>query len=332
MGSDLDIRPLVAWVNEREAIRLRKAMLENQYYSSKDADGPSRRVLSHWWDDGRWTLARLTDDPILHQYRFCNIRRQDDRVTRWLTHHISEPFATHRNLAMMLAIARQFNWPPTVQHLMDTGAWPTDHTFDPAQMTRALEPYQAAGNKVTTGSFMVRAESSKTAPWYSWSKVRYLSEIVLGRVWEKYDKFEGVLDGGPLHQPTLQEAWTFLTQPWFIGYGPFVAGQLVTDLRWTRYLSQAPDIQTWTALGPGSRKGLNRLHGRSPDAPLSQAQGLDEMLRIREAILKPGVLAPWVGDIDLSDIQNCLCEYSKYDKTLSGEGRPRARYVPGRGS
>ena len=29
-------------------------------------------------------LTVLTDDEILGKYRFCNVRRRDDRVTAWL--------------------------------------------------------------------------------------------------------------------------------------------------------------------------------------------------------------------------------------------------------
>ena len=42
-------------------------------------------------------------------------------------------------------------------------------------------------------------------------------------------------------------------------------------------------------------------------------------------------VAPWVPPIDLSDIQNCLCEVDKYLRVKQGEGRPRAQYIPGRG-
>jgi hypothetical protein len=36
-------------------------------------------------------------------------------------------------------------------------------------------------------------------------------------------------------------------------------------------------------------------------------------------------------DIDtmtLHDIQNCMCEYSKYCRTMLGEGKPKTTYQP----
>jgi hypothetical protein len=129
---------------------------------------------------------------------------------------------------------------------------------------------------------------------------------------------------------TLHAVWEGLQR--YTGWGPFMAYQVVVDMRWTRYLQNAPDIQTWAALGPGSRRGLNRLMGRDPKAPLSQEQGLEEMLELRRLLGKTGVLAPWLVLPDLSDVQNCLCETDKWMRVKAGDGRPRAKYVPGRGS
>ena len=55
-----DYIPLFYWVAERERIRVRK-----------ESGQPFP-----------WT-----DDPILATYRFCNVRREDDRVTIWVRTH-----------------------------------------------------------------------------------------------------------------------------------------------------------------------------------------------------------------------------------------------------
>jgi hypothetical protein len=156
-----------------------------------------------------------------------------------------------------------------------------------------------------------------------------VAEIVLGKLWEdraiwKHDVLE------PLNNNLrMEDVWERFQR--YTGWGPFMAYQVVVDMRWTRYLRDAPDIQTWAALGPGSRRGLNRLHGRPVAAPLSQAQGLAEMLELRELLKTPDALAPWVSLPDLSDVQNCLCETDKYLRIKTSEGKSRARYVPGRG-
>jgi hypothetical protein len=83
-----DYTPLFYWVREREEIRKRKEM---------------------GLDPSSWTV-----DPILSTYRFCNVRREDDRGTVWIRKHIREPFAGHPHLWFMLCIARQINWPETL--------------------------------------------------------------------------------------------------------------------------------------------------------------------------------------------------------------------------
>jgi hypothetical protein len=326
----VDIEPLVSWAEERMAIFLRKGAILGTvprcFGGMDDAWGGG----GYEREPHRWSLRRLTDDPILSNYRFCNVFRELDAVTIWIRKNIREPFADHPHLWFMLAAARTINWPPTLQRLMETkGAWPSDPGFSPRTMTAVLEQYKAEGNKVETGAYMIRAESDRNAPWYSWTKQRYVSEVVLGKLWEHRSMTGTFLSPGasPVY---LQDVWNYLQD--YTGWGPFMAYQVVVDMRWTRYLQNAPDIQTWAALGPGSRRGLNRLHGRDPKAPLSQERGLDEMLEVRELMSRPGLLAPWLVVPDLSDVQNCLCETDKYLRVTNGEGRPRSKYVPGRGS
>ena len=106
-----------------------------------------------------------------------------------------------------------------------------------------------------------------------------------------------------------------------------MAYQAVVDMRFTDLLRDAGDRETWAAAGPGTIRGLNRMHGRDVGAGLTQARALGEMLEIRRVIERETGLA-----LDLSDVPNVLCETDKYLRALLGEGRPRTTYVPGRGA
>jgi hypothetical protein len=86
---NLDV--LLHWVSEREIIRVRKEVHK---------DPP----------------ALWTHDPILRDWRFCNVRREDDRVTVWIRKNIRERFAGHEHLWFMLCAARMINWPRTPGH------------------------------------------------------------------------------------------------------------------------------------------------------------------------------------------------------------------------
>lgn len=329
----IDASPLWAWANERHAIYIRKELRAGrspeELHIAADCEDlqdcdPEGFAINE--------VGPYTDDPILQQYRFCNVFRELDRVTVWVEQNIRKPFKDHPDLWLMLAIARYINWPETLQRLIEyTGAWPDgDHgEFKPERLGTALDFLKGELPKLYTGAYMIRAESNPNAEWYSWTKQQYIARIVIGRLWEDREQWRAMLEDQPEGGLELEAVWQLFQSPRYIGWGPFMSYQVVVDLRWTHYLRNAPDINTWAALGPGSRRGLNRLAGRDLDFNLTQAQGLEEMRQIWEE--QDQYRAPWVPRIDLSDIQNCLCETDKYLRVKLGEGKPRAQYVPGRG-
>ncbi len=155
----VDYRPLWYWVCEREAIRLRKAA------------GVSQR---------EWTA-----DPILKTYRFCNVRREDDRVTAWIKKYVRTPYAGNPNLWFMLAIARQINWPDTIAELIRERAWPDAVGFHPRRITSVLNSRQLAGHKIYTGAYMISAPPDRGA-----DKQRYVAEVILGDLWSRRQCFQ----------------------------------------------------------------------------------------------------------------------------------------------
>jgi hypothetical protein len=144
---------------------------------------------------------------------------------------------------------------------------------------------------------------------------------VIGALWNRRDIFASLFAG----KPTLQVVHDRIMRS--DGWGPFMAYQAVVDMRFTDLLSGAEDISTWAAAGPGTLRGLNRLHGRPTDAALSQVKALSAMRDIyRIAFIETGV------GMDFSDVPNILCETDKYLRVKLGQGKPRALYVAGRGS
>ncbi len=282
----VDYAPLWTWIRGREQIRIRK-----------DRGDPQP-----------WTA-----DPILAAYRFCNVRREDDRVTVWIKDNIRLPFADHPMLWLMLCIARQINWPDTLAELISAEAWPLDDRFDPAQITTALNARKGRGEKVYTGAYMISAPATKGA-----DKQAYIAETVIGALWRRRESFAW-------HNTSLQRTHRWITES--NGWGQFMAYQAVVDMRFTRLLERANDAQTWAAAGPGTIRGLNRLHGRRVDYTLSQDQALGEMRAIYKiAQAETGV------EMDFSDVPNVLCETDKYLRVQLGQGKPRASYVAGRES
>lgn len=283
----INLEPLHYWIKEREAIRICK----------------DRRDLPPW-----------TSDPILVTYRFCNVRREDDRVTVWIRENIRESYADHPYLWLMLCIARQINWPETIEELITQQAWPTNYRFTPAMIAETLRSRKSRGHKIYTGAYMISAPSVKGA-----DKQTYIAEEVIGALWDRRTAFANWAS------LTLQRTHQLITQS--NGWGHFMAYQAVVDMRFTKLLCNASDTQTWAAAGPGTIRGLNRLYGRKTTASLSQAQALAEMRTIYSTIQQDTGVA-----MDFSDMPNALCETDKYLRVKLGEGRPRALYVEGRGA
>jgi hypothetical protein len=287
---NVNYEPLFYWVREREEIRKRK-----------DAG----------LDQASWTV-----DPILSTWRFCNVRREDDLVTIWVRDHIRKPFANHPHLWLMLCIARQINWPETLTELIQSFAWPDEYGFEPSMITAVLNDRKRRDQKVYTGAYMISAPSTKGA-----DKQAYIAETVIGGLWSRRDIFARHFVGG---DPQLQRTHELIMRT--NGWGQFMAYQAVVDMRFTKLLQDTGDWHCWAAAGPGTLRGLNRLHGRDKDAMLSQGQALREMRAIYKVVQQETGVA-----MDFSDVPNILCETDKYLRVKNGEGTPRARYVKGRG-
>ena len=277
------------WVSERESIRQKRLLGEK---------------------------APWTRDPILRTYRFCNVRRRDDRVSQWIINHIITPYAGHPNLWIMLGLARYLNWPPTITALIEMRLWPLKKNPDWEAIGAFLDLRVKEGVQVYTGAYMIRAESNHDAEWYSWGKGRYVAEVVVGGLWADRAAVTPGLGR------SVEAAWAAVKGHY--GWGSFMAGQLVADLTYTPLLDNAPDLYTWAPLGPGSRRGLNRMHRQELTKVWSQDAAVEVMRHLRELILSELGLS--FREMTLHDVQNCLCEVDKYLRVKSGEGRPRSLY------
>lgn len=302
------------WMNERHLIYLRRR------------DG----------EDYPWT-----GDKILQTYRFCNVYRELDKVTKWIHTNIRVPFRDHPDLPFMLCIARTFNHPPTLQALMDKGLWPTDGEWPWDEAAMYLDDLITLGEKIYTGAYMIRAESDPGKIWYHWTKQRYITGIVLDEVWQRrqeWPKYWQLCLG----ETSLESASEWLQQ--FHGWGPFMAYEVVTDLRHTKHLSQARDIMTWANPGPGAQRGLNRILGLPVKSQLHGKAAIELMHMLMEIAngpevrddngnLKniPGYGAPLyqhMWRVEMRDIEHSLCEMDKYLRVKTGEGRPREIFRP----
>ncbi len=245
-----------------------------------------------------------TQDPILQSHRFCNVYRELDTVTIWIDKNWRNPHFTDPDVWFAMAVARLVNWPDTLAEIGYPVPWNDSH------FVRTLEDLR--GTKVFTGAYMIPGGPAKM------SKPFYLATGVLGPMWERRDYIR------PQAGDTLAAFHSRLME--CHGMGGFLAGQVVCDAKYTKALEKSPDWWTWACSGPGSKRGLNRVLNRPVDAPWTEKEWFRNFGLVYAVV---GQLAfdAKMSPIHGQDLQNCLCEFDKYERVRLGQGKPRSKYA-----
>lgn len=262
-----------------------------------------------------------TEDRILQTYRFCNVRRRDDRVSKWVIDHIIEPYKHNSNLWFMLCCARWINWPPTLQGLMDEGLWPVNH-FDAEAFGDYIDRRVDSGVKSWTGAYLITARQLPEGM----GKGRWIAKAMLEPLTQEYVWHERVWLKDFFLQDGITVENAIQAFKGAYGFGTFMTGQVVADLTYSPLLCDAPDLYTYAPIGPGSTRGLNRIYERGLDKPISQAQFNDELRYVADEVEAQIDLGS--PRLTLHDWQNCMCEFDKYMRVYNGTGRPRSTYKP----
>lgn len=250
-----------------------------------------------------------TQDPVLNHYRFCNVNRCDDRVTQWIHNNWMFPNDAAPSLPFAMAVARMVNLPETLQDL----GYP--HEWEPERFMRVLRDRKIAGKKVWTSAYMITG---------GYSVGGESKEVIIARVLtELYAKLSGqYLALGEVRirkGDSLEVAAYKLRVP---GIGTFLSAQVIADLKYSRVLKDAKDWWYWCSPGPGSTMGLNFLHERQELTPVSETQFIKEVNEVRELLRHAGT------DLDAQNVQNCLCEFSKYVRAKHFCKRLKSGYTP----
>ena len=248
-----------------------------------------------------------TKDPILKEWKFCNVRREDDRVTKWIAKNWRDNHHTEPDLWFAMVVARFINWPETLNYLGFPIPW------DRVHFLKAMHDFKASGKKVYTGAYMVRADMDHA------NKYEYQEEVVFTPLWDKREYLR------PKQGDSLNGF--HMTLGMFHGLGSFMAAQVVADMKYVPPLVHAGDWNTFAASGPGSRRGLNRVMGREVDAKWREEEWRLALSRLQNE-LNPELTCSGVGTLHAQDIQNCLCEFDKYERVKWNEGQPRSRFRP----
>jgi 5-hmdU DNA kinase, helical domain/DNA polymerase family A len=273
-GRTKAVDDLLYWIEERERVRMRK-----------EAGAPEP----------------YTDDEILRTGRFCNVRREDDRTTRWIAEHWRTPHANDPDLFLVMTIARLVNKAETLDALGYPLPWDPEHFL--SVMAKCDTPYGAA--------YTITAKKGHP------SKPAFQAAEIFGPLWEARAFVR------PRPGDTLERFSTRLSD--FKYLGSFYRGQIIADLKYVEPLRSAPDWTTFAEPGPGSKPGLNLVLGRPADAPWTDAEWRGELRGLRDEIA-PDLERLGLGDLHMQDLQNCCCEIFKFLRAQSGERSVRRKY------
>ncbi len=268
---------LIAWMYERESIRKKKLA----------------GVLPPW-----------TADPFLRDFRWCNVRRLDDRVSQELFEYWYDLEADPNTLLTAATLGRLVNWPVALLEITGGKRFELGHlTVAKERLTDRVD----RGDKVFTAAYIVPGVPGM-------KKVDSVCELAM-RISEH---------DGPILGKSMRETWENLLQ--FAGIGRFLAGQIVGDLAHLSPGKGWTDPDYWAPVGPGSARGMNRLLGRPKDAPVTQGEFEIQLPKIIRLITEhaPSI----VNELNLQalDHQSLLCELDKRVRLGNKEGSMRSRY------
>jgi alpha-glutamyl/putrescinyl thymine pyrophosphorylase clade 1 len=244
-----------------------------------------------------------TDDPILQTYKFTNVHRSDDRTTKEFKVLYNANYSKLQNL-YNASLYRYFGTPIFARTVG------FQYEYSRVNIVNAAEKLQVEGVKIYTSAYVI-TNAGATGPKHEkiadfmedWWRQRVEIEkcLVFNRTWES----------------TLRRMQSVMG---FGGTG-FMAKEALLDfiLVFPGYFH---DEDTWSPVGPGARRGINRVYGED----LKTSHSEDNLLRMLKCIYNAVVTELPTLEVNLHDIQFVLCEYDKYQRAKLGEGRPKNKY------
>lgn len=283
-----------------------------------------------------------TSDPILQSFKFTNPFRQNDRVTKeWTTRYARllsvEPKrqVTDAEILWHVCMFRLFNYPGTYDALRFNMKRGWDEKKAVAILKERRDGENSPDTQIFTGAYIV-------TPGGSGDKIETYCKV-LSSLWDGRSAAQKKKTGRKKILPRV-ERWARIIRKRqsmrravallckLDCVGPFIAYEIVCDLRHTRLLADAKDVNSWANAGPGAERGIHRLltgkfkwtkGNARPDYNLA----MRDLLRISQ---QKGVLSKEVRNeehpFEMREIEHSLCEFDKHSRVRLGEGKPRSTY------
>jgi hypothetical protein len=292
------IEKFVAFIAEREAIRIRRFVMKKEW---------------------PWT-----EDEILQQYRFTNVHREDDTVSKHYQSTVRDRYGDSSLVLPATVVYRWFNRPWSVLADGTYVASTCEALFGlSTQHPRSVfDLYINSGSISILQSHIVQLEPPYVTGAYlipsmpGYPKAEGVLKYI--DLWMQRD-WHGVWVQWRKDPPLLSDMYEWLDGH---GLGSFMRGQIIADLKYIKFMREVPDWWTFAVPGPGSQRGLNIVFERDINTPWKKGEWILALERLSE-IVTPMLKGYGMERLHNQDLQNTLCELSKYIKVERGIGRPR---------
>lgn len=245
-----------------------------------------------------------TSDPILRDWFFCNVFRQDDKTSVWIKKYVIDAYENDPDNWKRIIVARFFSRLDSLEDIRKIEGLNTIEDIRRGIIRRVIteRPVHTQGFLVGPGSNAQRIHKWDQ-PFLLCRDLEQDSELV--------DAFAS---------KSLKNTWTALYGRY--GVGSFLAYQYVCDFAYSaQYLLNANDHDTWTAPGPGSRRGMNRVLTGTASKSIDKSEWLESAIRILAYWKARAPSAPAFAHLKLCNVQHWLCEFDKYERGGSAKRR-----------
>ena len=318
-----------------DSIKIQQASPDINYGMFKELTVMIRdRYRIHKRKDVKGLPKPWTNNPIMQQYKFTNVRREHDKQTR----HLLKSIVHNNKLTLEDKIVNCFLFRAWNNYdtFHDFGLpAPSRLLYNPSFKESIRPRYQhlstVAVDRLWFSSAYNQGGTKQAWRYLKKDKTPLEKDIPLRPfhigVWLSEQNIANRL----LHSKNQQECFEIIKE--VRGFADFLAYQVFVDLT---YIPEFPYSENeFVVAGSGCKSGLNWLF-------INKDGMTDEeclfWLRDNWSVLCYRCNIPWNSDKLFSDLpeydrcmnvmslENCFCEFSKYMRAKTGQGRPRVTY------
>ena len=252
-----------------------------------------------------------TKDPIISYYKFTNVYRAADRVSQFLIRVIySDTNLNPDTLFLRVMLFKIFNKIDTWETIVGQMGLPTAERFCYSKCANILNQIRSEGRSIYSAAYIMPSGGRQ-------NQIKHLMHLELIR--------KMVNDNVPdrlTRSRSMSEAYELLRS--YPTVGPFLAYQYSIDLNYSTIMDYSEN--EFVVPGPGALDGLSKCFESLGDySPSDTIQWLTDIQD--EEFLRLGLCFPdlWGRSLQLVDVQNILCEVSKYTRISHPEISGRSR-------